>query len=116
MGSLARLSLLAVCALALALPSPAAAAVRLVDVSSPVKPRSTAVLTVAVTPTAATCRITVHYKSGPSVAAGLVPKRPAAGRITWSWTVGSRTTGGRWPIHVDCGAAGSLKTSFVVRR
>jgi hypothetical protein len=57
--------------------------------------------------------ITVNYKSGPSHAAGLYPKRTTAGRVSWSWMVGTRTTPGRWTIDVYCGAAGSLHTSFV---
>lgn len=60
----------------------------------------------------ATCSITVYYKSGPSVAAGLYPKRGS--RISWTWKVGTRTTPGRWSIVVSCGSAGTLRTSFVV--
>jgi hypothetical protein len=87
------------------------AGVRLVAVTSPVRAGSDASLTVSVSP-AQTCSITVYYKSGPSQAAGLYPLRGT--RITWTWTVGSRTTPGRWPILVSCGKAGSLRTSFVV--
>jgi micrococcal nuclease len=66
---------------------------------------------VAVSP-AQTCSITVNYKSGPSQGAGLYPQRGI--RITWTWTVGSRTTPGRWPIVVSCARSGSIRTSFVV--
>jgi hypothetical protein len=96
---------------ALAIPATASARVRLVSVTSPIRHGSYATLTVSVTPTA-TCSIAVIYKSGPSHAAGLYPKR--GGRISWSWKVGTRTTPGRWPIVVACGRAGTLRTSFVV--
>jgi hypothetical protein len=98
---------------ALVLPSSAAAKVRLVSVTSPIAHGAYATLTVAATG-ANSCSIAVLYKSGPSEAQGLVPKRPAAGRISWRWKVGTRTTPGRWRIEVNCGAGGSLRTSFVV--
>jgi hypothetical protein len=101
-------------AAALAAPSTAVAKVRLVKVTSPVGAGSYAVLTAAVSPNAR-CSITVSYKSGPSRARGLAPKRSVGGRVSWSWKVGTRTTSGRWPILVSCGRAGSLRTSFVVR-
>jgi hypothetical protein len=85
--------------------------VRLVQVTSPVSAGSEASVTVAVSP-AQTCSITVNYKSGFSQAAGLYPQRGT--RITWTWTVGSRTTPGRWPIVVSCTRSGSIQTSFVV--
>jgi hypothetical protein len=87
--------------------------VRLVSLTSPVSAGSDATLTVAV-PTGTACSIVVTYKSGPSSAAGLYPQRASGGRISWTWMVGTRTTPGRWPIDVSCGAAGSLRTSFVV--
>lgn len=99
---------------ALAAPSTAVAKVRLVKVTSPVGAGSYATLTASVRPNA-TCSITVYYKSGPSRAQGLSPKRSVGGRIGWRWKVGTRTTPGRWPIVVSCGRAGSLRTSFVVR-
>ena len=67
----------------------------------------------------ATCAITVHYKSGPSRAKGLVPKTAAAsGGVAWQWRVGSNTTPGRWPINVTCQkgeARGDVRTRFEVR-
>jgi hypothetical protein len=87
--------------------------VKLASLTSPVSAGSDATLVVAV-PTGTNCSIVVTYKSGPSEAAGLYPQRARAGRIDWTWTVGSRTTPGRWPIDVSCGAAGDLHTSFVV--
>jgi hypothetical protein len=98
----------------LAVPSSAAARVRLVSVTSPIGAGSYARLTAAVLPSR-TCSITVYYKSGPSHAAGLYPKRPVNRRVSWTWKVGTRTTPGRWPIVVFCGSAGRLRTSFVVR-
>jgi hypothetical protein len=101
--------------LALVLPTTAAARVSLVKLTSPVHRGDYASLTVSVRPAHA-CSIVVTYQSGPSEAAGLGTKRPIAGKITWRWKVGSRTTPGRWPIQVKCGTSGTLKTSFVVLR
>jgi hypothetical protein len=83
------------------------------SLTSPVNAGSDATLVVS-TPNGTACSITVTYKSGPCQAAGLYPQRAHGGRIDWTWMVGTRTTPGRWPIDVSCGAAGSLHTSFVV--
>jgi hypothetical protein len=101
-------------AVVLITPTAASANVRLVSVTSPASPGSYATLTAQVAP-AATCAITVYYKSGPSHAQGLYAKRASGGRVSWTWMVGTRTTPGRWRIAVSCGAAGTLNTSFVVR-
>jgi len=106
------LILVALALAAFALPSTAAASVRVKSVTSPISAGAHATLTVSVT-RSATCSITVNYKSGPSHAAGLYSKRAIAGRVSWTWMVGTRTTPGRWTIDVYCGAAGSLHTSFV---
>ena len=87
--------------------------VKLVFLTSRVRAGSNATLTVAVA-TGTSCAIVVSYKSGPSSAAGLYAQRARAGRISWTLKVGTRTTSGRWPIDIVCGAAGSLHTSFVV--
>jgi hypothetical protein len=87
--------------------------VRLVSVTSPVGAGSSATV-VAAAPTGTTCSIVVTYKSGPSSAAGLYAQRARGGKVFWTWMVGTRTTPGRWPIDIACGAAGSLHTSFVV--
>ena len=64
----------------------------------------TATLMAKTTPGSMRCSITVHYKTGPGTAAGLVAKTSAAsGAISWSWKVGGRTTKGTWPITVSCG-------------
>jgi hypothetical protein len=98
----------------LAVPATASAKTKLVSVTSPASPGSYATLTATVSQPA-TCKIIVMYKSGSSHAAGLYPKRTVNGRVSWTWMVGTNTTGGRWPIYVYCGAAGALQTSFVVR-
>jgi hypothetical protein len=97
----------------LVLPASAAARVRLISVTSPISAGSYATLRASVTPSRR-CSITVYYKSGPSQAAGLYPKRPYRGRVSWTWKVGTRTTPGRWAIVVSCGSAGTLRTSFRV--
>lgn len=114
-------ALLALLALGLAASSVAAperadstASVKVVSLTSPVEAGSSATLKVRVNPTSVTCRITVYYKSGPSEAQGLGPKRPRAGVVSWTWKVGTRTTPGRWRIVVNCGNAGSKTTYFRV--
>jgi hypothetical protein len=87
--------------------------VKLLSVTSPISAGSDATTAVAV-PTGTACSIVVTYKSGPSSAAGLYTQRARNGRISWTWLVGTRTTPGRWPIDVSCGASGSLHTSFLV--
>jgi micrococcal nuclease len=60
------------------------------------------------------CSIEVDYKSGPSTAAGLLPKTSDnAGNLSWTWKVGANTTPGSWPITVTCGNA-SRQTSITV--
>jgi hypothetical protein len=88
---------------------------RLVSVTSPVRKNAHATLVAHVVP-ALPCRITVHYKSGPSQARGLNPKRPVHGRVSWTWMVGGNTTLGIWPITVNCGRAGSFRAHFKVIR
>jgi hypothetical protein len=105
---------MALMAVALVLPATAQASVKLVRVSTSY-PGDYATLTAAVSP-ARRCSIVVHYKSGPSRAQGLYAKTPRAGRVSWTWKVGTNTTPGRWAITVSCGSAGVLRTSFVVRR
>jgi hypothetical protein len=103
--------------LVLALPSAAAARVRL-HVTSPVRAGSYATVTARVSPSKVAskvkCKITVYYSSGIATAEGLYPRRPRRGRVTWRWKVGSRTKSGRVPIIVDCGKAGRAQTSFRV--
>jgi micrococcal nuclease len=59
--------------------------------------------------------VVLLYKSGPSTAQGLGPKTTdSSGNATWSWTVGTNTTTGSWPIEVRCGSV-SAQTTFEVR-
>jgi hypothetical protein len=97
----------------LVLPATVQARVKLVRVSTSY-PGDYATLTAAVSP-ARRCSIIVYYKSGPSHAQGLYTKTPRAGRVSWTWKVGTNTTPGRWAITVSCGSAGTLRTSFLVR-
>jgi hypothetical protein len=98
----------------LALPTAGSASVRRVSLTTPVHAGEDARLVVAVSPRSVICRITVTYKEVVSRAKGLGPKRPKAGRVTWSWKVGANTTPGRWPIDVDCGRAGKLRMKIRV--
>jgi micrococcal nuclease len=60
------------------------------------------------------CSIEVDYKSGPSTAAGLIPKTSdGAGNVSWTWMVGANTTPGAWPITVTCGDS-SAQTHITV--
>jgi hypothetical protein len=109
------LFLAASAAAALVLAAPTAASVRLVSVTSPAYPGRDATLVARVSSSRVTCSITVYYKSGPSHAKGVRPRRrPISGRVSWTWRVGTNTTAGRWPIVVRCGSAGTLNTSFRV--
>jgi hypothetical protein len=101
-------------AAAVAAPNTTATA-QLVSVTSPVAHNAHATLVAHVVP-AQRCKITVLYKNGPSHAQGLNPKSPVHGRVSWTWMVGGNTTLGTWPIHVNCGSAGSFRTHFKVVR
>lgn len=88
---------------------------QVVAVNSPVPAGHSASLTVETDP-GAVCSIKVRYKAGPSKANGLEPKTADhVGRITWTWTVGSATNAGRWPIEISCGDR-NLLTEFEVIR
>ena len=66
----------------------------------------------------ANCAITVYYRTGPSRARGLEPKRAdGSGLVGWAWVVGTATTAGTWPISVVCAQGdrqGRLRTVFTV--
>jgi len=84
-------------------------------VTSPAYRGNDATLVARVSSSRVICSIGVRYKSGWSTAKGLKPRRrPIAGRVSWTWRVGTRTTQGRWPIFVWCGSAGTLRTAFRV--
>ena len=83
-------------------------AVRKVSLTTPVQAGNLASLTVKVSPRAR-CTIQVNYK--PKVTR-LSPK--SGGRITWRWRVGTSAKPGRWPVVVNCGKSGTLRTKLVV--
>jgi hypothetical protein len=91
---------------------------RVTRLTSPVDRGSRATLAVATAPRAE-CSIEVDYASGPSSASGLGDKAASSsGGVSWTWTVGTRTTRGTWPISVACSkgdAYASLETRFTVR-
>lgn len=110
-SSVRRLALALVLVAVLAVPASAAAKVRLISVTSPVRHGTNATLSVSLTQPA-TCSITVYTESGASGAQGLYPKRGS--QISWTWKVDARTKTGWWPILLSCGSAGTLQTSLVV--
>ena len=88
-------------------PASGAITVAITSLTSPISRGSTATVG-ARTIAGAACTVVVEYKSGPSSAAGLGPKAASAsGTESWSWTVGSRTTPGSWPVTVRCTSGGS---------
>ena len=97
--------------------SPAEAAgisVRFTSLTSPVARGHHATAAVH-TSAAASCHITVTYKSGPSHAKGLGAKHAnGSGNVSWTWTVGTNTTPGSWPVKVSCSKAGhsASKTKY----
>jgi hypothetical protein len=112
--SLVGMAALMAAAAAFAAPNTATTA-RLVGVTSPARRNAEAALIARVAP-ARRCTIAVLYKSGPSHAQGLGPKRPVRGFVVWKWQVEGNATLGRWPIQVNCGSAGSFRTHFKVIR
>jgi hypothetical protein len=101
-----------VVAIALGLPVLAAANVKRVSLTTPVRAGSYASITVLVTPRSR-CTIQVIYDTVISKAKGL--GRKTGGRIMWRWRVGTNTHPGSWPIIVKCGAAGTLRTRISVQ-
>jgi micrococcal nuclease len=93
--------------------APAQTAVTFVNAPLTVPHGQNATLQVKTAPNTS-CSIEVDYKSGPSTAAGLVPKTSdGAGNVSWTWKVGANTTPGAWPITVTCGG-GSAQTHITV--
>jgi hypothetical protein len=101
-----------VCTATLAAPAGAAAAVTLVNLTSPVPRGSAALLVARVTGAPPRCTIAAFHKGRALHVKGLTPKRPSAGIVSWAWQTGSAA--GRWRIVVSCGAAGSLTATLVV--
>ena len=104
--------LVVVVVLAAVIVSSAAATVKVTKRPGRVSPGDTASVTVAVTPRAR-CTIGVYYSTRKSEARGLGPK--SAKTITWTWTIGSNTRAGTWPVKIDCGRSGKAQTSVTVR-
>ena len=98
-------------------PPSGAITVTISSISSPVSRGASATLA-ARTKAGASCAIIVLYKSGPSKAQGLEPETAnGSGEVTWTWTIGSGTTPGSWPVTVTCstgGNSGSAQTTLVV--
>jgi hypothetical protein len=78
-----------------------AAAVQILEVSPAVHQGEKATVKAKVAP-GSTAKITVHYKSGDAVGAGLEPKKADnEGNVEWTWKVGEKVTPGKWPITVS---------------
>jgi micrococcal nuclease len=99
--------------LALLVVTTAGATVRKMSLTTPVQAGEDAALTITVKPRAR-CTIQVIYDTVISKAKGLGPK--TGGKITWRWRVGTSTHPGKWPIVVNCGTSGKLKTAIRVLR
>lgn len=103
-------------------PTPAPTAVPLaiskVSVTESVAAGDTAKVVIT-TADVAECTIEVTYDSGPSHASGLDGQTAdAAGKVTWTWTVGRNTKAGTWPIDIACFKGerdGTLHMTFRVR-
>jgi hypothetical protein len=93
--------------------SSASATVRITNQPGRVSRGDSASVTVAVSPKAR-CTIGVYYSTTKSGARGLGPK--TAKTITWTWTAGSTTKTGRWPVKIDCGKSGQVRSSITVKR
>jgi hypothetical protein len=91
---------------------------QIVSVTSPVSQGADSTL-VAQTVPGAECKITVYYESGQSAASGLSPKTADdKGQVSWTWTVGPKTTIGSWKIVImasNNGVTGSQTTYFEVK-
>ncbi len=75
--------------------------VQIVSVTpNPVKRGKSAIIRAKVRPHAA-AKIKIFYKSGSSIAKGLVEKKAdSTGEVAWRWNVGGNTTPGQWTIEV----------------
>lgn len=78
------------------------------SLSSPVKPGSTATMSIK-TNTKVKCSIEAVYDKVKAEDLGLLPKQADEyGTVTWTWLVPSKTPIGKWPITVTC--ANSVKS------
>jgi len=89
----------------------------LIDVTSTVGLGRYATVEVETLP-GASCMIKVRYKTGWSTTAGLYSKEAdEAGKVSWTWEVGPRTSLGTWSVYVTAelnGETASLETYFTV--
>ena len=84
-----------------------------ISVSSPVARGNEATVSLTTTP-GANCSIVVTYSSGPSNATGLEAKTAdPTGTASWTWTVGTRTTPGDWPVAITCDGE-TVQATFTV--
>ena len=115
LGKLTLAALVATAALVIALPAGAARPyVRILSVTPVVQRGDEATLVANVIPARAKCSLAIYLRSGLSAASGLGTERAVHGRVSWTWTVSRSTTGGTWPIYVECGSTGIAKTTFRV--
>ena len=92
--------------------------IKVISVTSPVKPGGAARVEVQTVP-AAVCDIEVVYRSGPSRAAPLRPRRAdEKGRVVWVWRVGRQTPVGKAFVMVECLLGEDItkvRTQFTIR-
>jgi micrococcal nuclease len=91
---------------------------QITSVTSPVNLGASATLNAKTYP-GANCSIIVNYKSGPSSASGLDPKKAdISGNVSWTWKVSTNTASGSWNIEVNATLdeqTATQKTPFTVR-
>jgi hypothetical protein len=76
--------------------------VRILSIAPNPVQRGTKALITATAPAGSNVTITIRYKSGTSVAKGLIPKiADRTGAVSWQWKVGGNTTPGLWKITVQ---------------
>src|SRR3972149_1833336 len=92
--------------------------IKVISVTSPVKPGGAARVEVQTVP-AAVCAIQVVYRSGPRRAAPPRPRRAdEKGRVVWVWRVGQQTPVGKAFVMVECLLGEDItkvRTEFTIR-
>jgi hypothetical protein len=82
-------------------------AVKITNLSSPVKLGGQATCSIQTEPNAL-CKITVSLKSGPAKSTGLNSQHADdKGVATWNWKVANNTSVGEWPVDIDCSLKGA---------
>ena len=80
--------------------------------TSPIMPGDQASVTIKTNPYA-NCNILVTYNKIAAVDGGLVAQEADDyGVASWSWTVGSNTPLGKWPVKITCATA--VKSGMVI--